>query len=244
MGAPPVLLRLFKTWTLLLLLLQVAWQPAFSHGVHAEGLQDGAPRTSYQGAQAHAVVEALDKQEADFGVDVLPWNLDAVVGFHAQARCKGQLSELDRLARSCCAVSALEEAKPVLSECGSPCCRRQPEVRAAFEESEQRVEVGIGVMTEVGFEQGSAGCCCVIKADLPLLQPVVPPASAPSGGMVPELSWTAVRIVQGFMRRCWDPQLVGEARILASVRAQRGACRVVHRVEGEAVEVLHCSFLL
>jgi hypothetical protein len=205
MGTSPVLARFLKTWALLLLLLQVASLPAFSHGISSKGAQEG---------------------------------------FHAQVHCEGPFEGLTHTARVCCAVPALEEAKPVLSECGSPCCRRQPEVRAAFEESEQRFEVGIGVMTEVGFEQGSAGCCCVMKVDLPLLQPVVPPASAPSGGMVPELSWTAVRIVQGFTRRCWDPQLVGEARILASVRAQRGAYRVVHWVEGEAVEVLHCSFLL
>jgi len=165
-------------------------------------------------------------------------------GFHAQGHCEGPFEGLTHTARVCCALPALAEAKPVLSECGSPCCRRQPEVRAAFEEAEQRVEVGIGVMTEVGFEQGSTGCCCATKVDLPLLQPVVPPASAPSGGMAPELSWTAVRIGLGFTRRCWDPQLVCEARILAIVRAQRGACRVVHRVDGEAVEVLHCSFLL
>jgi hypothetical protein len=249
MGTPPVLLRLFKTWALLLLLLQGAWQPAFSHGVHAEGLQEGLRTTSYKGAEAHAAVEAPDKKETDFGASVAQWNLDAVGarggvgGFHAQGHCEGRVREITRPALSCCAVLALEEARPVLSECGLSCCRRQPEAREAFEGALQRIE-GVGVMSEVGLKEESAACCCVIKVDLPTLEPVVPPASAPSGGMVPELSWTTFRMEPGFTRRCWDPQLVGEARILASVRAQRGAYRVVHRVVGEAVEVLHCSFLL
>jgi len=236
MGTPPVLLRLLKMWALLLLLLQGAWQPAFSHGVHA-----------------HAASEALNKKEPDFGVSIAQWNPDVVTarggvggvaGFHSQGHCEGLVREITPPARSCCALPAVEEAWLVSSECGSPCCRRQTEVCAAFEGGGQRFEVGIGVMSEVGFEQGNAGCCCVIKVDLPTLEPVVPPASAPSGGTVPEFSWTTFRMEPGFTRRSWDPQWVGEARILASVRAQRGTCRVLYRVEGEAVEVLNCSFLL
>ena len=199
-----------------------------------------------------AVFEALNKKETDFGGSAAQWNLDAVAapggvagvgGGHFQGHCEGLVREITSLARSCCAVPAVEEAWPVSSEYGSSCCRRQPEAREAFEGALQRIE-GVGVMSEVGLKEESAACCCVIKVDLPTLEPVVPPASAPSGGMVPELSWTTFWMEPGFTRRCWDPQLVGEARILASVRAQRGAYRVVHRVVGEAVEVLHCSFLL
>ena len=239
MGTSPVLVRFLKTWALLLLLLQVASLPVFSHGMHSEGAQDGA--------HSREAVEASNRKETYFGVGVAQRNMDVVgggVGVHAQGHCEGRGGGLTETARSCCALPALEEARLVLSECGSPCCRRQSGVSAAFEGGAQRVEIGSGETSQVGFKRRSAACCCQIKVDFPLSQPVVPPTSAPLGGMVPEFSWTTLRMEPRFTRRCWDPQLVGEARILASVRAQRGAYRVVHWVEGEAVEVLHCSFLL
>ncbi len=219
MGIPPVLARFsrfLKTWALLLLLLQGAWHPAFSHGAHPG-----------------EVTETFGGNQAGLG------------DFHSQGPCVGQGSDLTQPARSCCVTPDTADSGPGGSDCGSWCCRRNSEARAAFEVPAQRVEAEDGMLREVGFKRQRAACCCALEVDLPPLEPFVPPTSVPSGGMVPEISWTTLsRMGPVYTPRRWDPHVVGEARILARVRAQRGARSVVHQVQGEAVEVLHCSFLL